>query len=247
MSKTVLSNVDGFTPLIDSLTQEHGVVTAAVFGRMWRYCQGDRGVCQATLERIGDDLGLDKATVQRHAAKLCELGYLEDTTPGLRNRPHTYRDTGKAAMAINIHVADSNVTLHSATSDCTPQRDVAESRLKKEVKRQVKKGEQPAEKLPAPPRPDYYPLATALAEVCHMKLEANRGLLFREAETLSKVEPTPTPDLLKQHYSGQSSFWHKSDWRGKKGEWPSPAAIRKTWGQWADAPAIPTSKFIEYS
>lgn len=151
MSKTVLSEVDGFTPLIDAITQEHGVVTAAVFGRMWRYCQGDNGVCQAGLERIGDDLGLDKATVQRHAAKLCDLGYLEDTTPGLRNRPHTYRDTGKAGLAINIHVAQNNVTLHTATSDCTPQRDVAESQLKKELKRQTKKEIKEGEGAGAPP------------------------------------------------------------------------------------------------
>lgn len=191
MSKTVLSEVDGFTPLIDALTQAHGVVTAAVFGRMWRYCQGERGVCQATLERIGDDLGLDKATVQRHAAKLCELGYLEDMTPGLRNKPHTYRDTGKASMSISIDVAHNNVTLQSATSDCTPQRHVAESRLKKEVKKEVKRvaGEKPAR-----PRDELF---DALAEVCQVDPDTSAPSISKVKNVLLKAKPPYSPDEVR--------------------------------------------------
>lgn len=88
---------------------------------------------------------------------------------------------------------------------------------------------------------NYYPLALALAEVCHMQLEPNRGLLFAEAKLLSKATPTPTPELLKQHYNGDpASFWRSRDWRGKAGENPIPSVIRKTWGQWGEpAPAAP--------
>lgn len=150
MSKTILSDVDGFTPLIDNITRTHGLTTSAVFGRMWRFCQGEHGVCHASLERIGEDLGIDKATVQRHAVKLCELGYLEDTTPGLRNKPHTYRDTGKAALVVKIHVAERNVepsdqspTLQPATSRLPVQRHVAESTLKKELKKESEIEEAP--------------------------------------------------------------------------------------------------------
>lgn len=97
------------------------------------------------------------------------------------------------------------------------------------------------------PRPDYYPLATAIAEVCSMNFEPNKGFLFKEAEALSKAQPTPTPELLRQHYTGPKSFWRTQDWRGQKGDRPSPAAIRKTWGQWAAAPVIPATTFIEYT
>lgn len=142
MSKTVLSEVTRFTPLIDSITQEHGVITAAVFGRIWRYCQGERGVCQASLERIGADLGIDRATVLRHATRLCELGYLEDTTPDLRNRPHTYRDTGQASIVINITVAQNNSGVAENNSGVAQNNTgVAESYLKKQVKKQEKKEE----------------------------------------------------------------------------------------------------------
>src|SRR3990167_6723420 len=101
MSKTILANVDGFTPVIDDLAREQGLIRAAVFGRMWRYCQMEDGVCRASLETIASDLGIDKATVLRHAQELVINHYLEDTTPDLRNRPHIYKDTGKAGLKIS--------------------------------------------------------------------------------------------------------------------------------------------------
>src|SRR3972149_2976264 len=102
MSKTILANVNGWTPLIDAITRKHGLVTSAVFSRIWRYCQGERKVCDASLETIALDLGIDKATVMRHAKTLVELGYLTDETPDARNVPHVYSDTGKAGVIINI-------------------------------------------------------------------------------------------------------------------------------------------------
>ena len=54
MSKTILTRVDGWTPLITSIIQAHGLITAAVFGRMWRYCQMEDNVCTASQEAIAD-------------------------------------------------------------------------------------------------------------------------------------------------------------------------------------------------
>ena len=54
MSKTILAHVNGWTPMLDSLVQEFGLVTAAVFGRIWRYCQMPAGICSASMETIGD-------------------------------------------------------------------------------------------------------------------------------------------------------------------------------------------------
>jgi hypothetical protein len=77
---------------------------------------------------------------------------------------------------------------------------------------------------------DYYPLAEALAEVCRMDFDANRGRLFREAELLAKATPTPTPEAIRQHY-GPRGWWRAHDWRGRKGEQPTPGAIRETWAR----------------
>jgi hypothetical protein len=102
MSKTVLAKVDGFTPLIDGLTVEHGVITSAIFGKVWRYCQMSDGVCKASQERIADELGISRITVNTHIEKLCSAGYLIDRTPGLLGAPHQYADTGKAGLSISF-------------------------------------------------------------------------------------------------------------------------------------------------
>ena len=100
-SKTVLSEVEGFTPLIDILIEQYGgVITAAVFGRVWRYCQGAYGECAASLQTIADELGLSYRTTLRHIKTLCTDGYLTDKTPKLRNRPHIYADTGKVGLQV---------------------------------------------------------------------------------------------------------------------------------------------------
>lgn len=102
MSKTILTKVDGFTPLIDDIVRNYGITVAAVFGRMWRYCQMVDGVCKASQETIANDLGLTRKTVNQHIALLLETGYLKDLTPDTLNRPHIYADTGQAAFRASI-------------------------------------------------------------------------------------------------------------------------------------------------
>ena len=144
MSKTILAEVNGWTPIIDALAKDHGLLTAAVFGRIWRYCQGEKGVCTASLETTASDLGINKATVMRHAKELLEHGYLKDLTPDARNVPHIYADTGKASMTVKIEgVAESNsnnqTVADSNTSVAESNATVAESKLKKQGKKEVKK------------------------------------------------------------------------------------------------------------
>jgi hypothetical protein len=101
-SKTILANVDGFTPVIDSVVDNLGIMPAVVFGRVWRYCQMEDGVCKASLETIAEHLNITSRSVQTHIKALCKNGYLKDLTPKLRNRPHIYADTGKAGLAIQL-------------------------------------------------------------------------------------------------------------------------------------------------
>lgn len=101
-TKLAPSEMSGFTPIFDALIEDVGLITACVFGRMWRFCQMEDGVCKASLETIGESLGVNKATVMRHIATLIDHGYLHDLTPDLRNRPHVYADTGKVRMTITV-------------------------------------------------------------------------------------------------------------------------------------------------
>lgn len=102
LSKTILGQLNGFTPVIDGMIPEVGAMTALVFGKAWRYCQMSDGVCKASQDRIADELGLSRATINAHISKLVEAGYLEDTTPDLVGLPHQYRDTGKANLSISF-------------------------------------------------------------------------------------------------------------------------------------------------
>jgi hypothetical protein len=102
MSKTILTEIKGFIPVIDTMIPEVGLMTATVFGKVWRYCQMEDGVCTASQERLANEMGVSRVTLNQHINKLVETEYLEDMTPALVGLPHTYRDTGKAGLAITM-------------------------------------------------------------------------------------------------------------------------------------------------
>jgi hypothetical protein len=140
----------GFTPSFDCVLQDVGLVGAAVFGRIWRYCQGYRGVCDASIETIAGELNISTRTVLRWTKKLCTLGYLEDLTPDLRNKPHTYRDTGKVSLQVQV-VAVTQTTSdeqpgmtesHSTMTESQSHYDLKS--LEETCKRQDKRQEGPA-------------------------------------------------------------------------------------------------------
>ena len=158
-SKTVLADVEGFTPLIDVLVEQYnGVLTAAVFGRVWRYCQGSYGDCKASLQTIADELGISYATTMRHIKALCADGYLEDRTPNLRNRPHTYADTGKVALQVSLKAGLSE-------SKSTPPGGLSESKshtirkIDEDTTRDNKKRDNKKQTSQKPEKPDQWDLA----------------------------------------------------------------------------------------
>lgn len=104
-----------------------------------------------------------------------------------------------------------------------------------------------AAQKPAPPD-SLFPIVEAISRVCRMDIKANKGKLFKESQALMKATPTPTPELIEQNYNGNSAaFWRAHDWRGQKGEPPTPAAIRQTWGQWANYSSAPAVKMFDHA
>ena len=99
---SVVGKIKNFTPIFDSVVQDVGLVGATVFGVIWRHCQMSRGVCDASKETLADKCGVSERTVIRWTKELCKAGYLEDLTPDLRNKPHTYRDTGKVRLVAEV-------------------------------------------------------------------------------------------------------------------------------------------------
>ena len=104
---TFLTEVNGFTPVIDAVVADAGLKEALVYGMVWRYCKMHDGICRASTTTIGNRLDLSRRTTQRCMAHLVELGYLIDKTPGLKNKPHIYADNGLVRIRGLIDATDS--------------------------------------------------------------------------------------------------------------------------------------------
>jgi len=96
--KTILTQVNGWTPILDSILAAHGPTVALVFGRVWRYCQMRDGLCSASIQTIADDLHFNRNTVRKAIHVLIENRYLEDLDPEEKGFVHRYQDTGRAAL-----------------------------------------------------------------------------------------------------------------------------------------------------
>lgn len=135
----IFGALTGYTPTPDTLCKKYGYVTALVWGRMWRYCQGRDGVCRAKIETISVGLGMSVRTVIRHIETLIEGGYFEDKTPNLKNRPHVYADTRKLRLAFSTEIIECGVTeSHSTMTESHTHYD-RESHEDSINKREVKK------------------------------------------------------------------------------------------------------------
>ena len=135
MNRSISFKLEGFTPIIDQLVEETGLVTAAVYGVVWRYCQMSDQVCTASLDKIAGRLGVSYSTVLRHIKLLCELGYLEDRSEGVRNRPHVYADTGKLAVQGTVKAGLSQSHTGLSESQARSVRKTDEETLQETTKR----------------------------------------------------------------------------------------------------------------
>jgi len=156
-------------------------------------------------------------------------------------------DDKSTQLVTSLSPGKHNLSQETPENTEETQNVTRESRVQSRVEESKRREDTTRAQKPArAPSKDYYPLAEALAHVCHMDLESNKGRLFREAKLLSTADPTPTPDLLRQHYNGdQASYWRRADWRGRAGQDPSPSTIRETWGKWGTPP--PAENFIDYN
>ena len=100
-------SVNKFTPCPDVLINKYSHTAAIIWGKIWRYCQMADGVCNASILRLARELGLTDETVAKHIKSLEEGGYIKDMTPTLRHAPHTYIDTGKLSIRVNIFMEET--------------------------------------------------------------------------------------------------------------------------------------------
>lgn len=196
---------------------------ANVFLCICLHVNGD-GEAWPGLDTICRETNRARATVVKAIKHLKALGLLEVTRGRLSNtyRP-LYASYGRSSNIELPEVQKLNFT---------------SSIIEPEVEPRKKNQERVTREKPPRETPALFSLAQSIATVCGMDFNANRGRLFREAKELSTAQPAPTPELVKQHYNGNpAAFWKRDDWRGQKGQLPTPGAIRETWGKWAAKPA----------
>jgi hypothetical protein len=241
-----------FTPLPDVIVQKHGLVIASVWGRVWRYAQGGRSVCQASTSTLASDLNLGRRTVMRALKALVADDMLIDTTPDLKNKPHTYAIPQRFTLEISIFGVpeshsdekDGVPESHSDEKDGVPEshtgvseshsgvpeshsgcvRESHEDTVKIESKKQVKIQDSP----PTPKQPSLQrEMVGAIAQVCIMdlKIRRNAGRIARIAKELLKAGYIP--EQIVKHYS-PGGWWYLNDWRGKKNQPPTPEQLIDT-------------------
>ena len=211
MSKTVLAEVSGWTPVIDDVAKDVGVTAAVIFGKVWRYCQMSDGKCWASQERIADELGLSRHCVLDNIKLLIERGYLTDTTPGENDQRRTniYRDTGKAGMQITVTAG--NDLSRKATGTCSDYEQVPVQNMN--TKTVVRNNQETviAENLLPPPPPR---VARTADDVRAMTLEALRSHAALVAGGKSETQHFP-PDVL-QTVTRVCELWNLTPPRSKE-------------------------------
>ena len=103
---TFLSELRGFTPLIDIVAEDVGIVAAVVYGVVWRYCQMSDGVCRAAIGTISARSHMSRRTAQRALRVLEESGYIQDMGTLGVGGTHVYRDTGEVKIRGITEVTD---------------------------------------------------------------------------------------------------------------------------------------------
>jgi hypothetical protein len=224
-SKTDLSKVGGYYPVIESIIRETSVMTAIVFGVAWRYCQMVTGFCTASQVTIGEILGLDRHTVAKHLAILVEKGYFTTTT-GEKGAIY-YHDTGKpniTEVMVNNLPDDGKKVTRSWHKSYHP--DGKKPATIKESNRNTIKDIIKETPLNIP-HEMLYPMAQALSEVTGISYKVNDYKLKTAAREILQDDRMPTPAMILKDY-GINGDWYKKDWRGKKNQRPSLANIKET-------------------
>jgi DNA-binding Lrp family transcriptional regulator len=185
---TILAEVRGFTPLIDALVDDVGLIQAAVYGKVWRYCQMKDGACSASQETIAKELKVSRITVLRHLKELCRKGYLKDTTPNVRNRPHVYADTGKAKImaliAARVGVTESDTSNEKGDSTVTESNStVTESNTQVSLKVTRREHDTNEESKDVVPNSDEEPMVKSLADQEDAESTEEFTALFGEGRT----------------------------------------------------------------
>jgi len=202
---------------------------------------GDGGACFQSTKTLAEKCNMSSGSVSNAKAELlgADLITIEEV-----KRPDG--STYHSITIVDIWARNITAQAEPVHHMNDPRSPHERARSPRETKNNpIKKNEESAGETPtpaplkAPPTNVLLPLAQALAEVCGIPFDLNRGMLFKEAKLIS---PKATPETIRADY-GPGGLWYKRDWRGQKGERPKPSLIRQTLGSLE--PVAPIHQFTE--
>lgn len=219
-----LTEIKGWTPLMDAMVRELGLVRAAVYGVVWRHCQMKDRVCKASQETLAEILGIDRVTLNRHLKALVEAGYLIDTTPDRRNAPHVYKDAGKVLIRALL---EAQVNPEGVTLDNTEPAEVLQKVtpvLQKVTPGCNLKLQEETDTI----EDTYTALFGVLAEVC--QIDTKLATEKQRQQLAQSVKKLQAAEVKAAELARFPAWWSAEDWRGKKGQPPQPHQVRECWG-----------------
>jgi len=219
-----MAKLKGFTPAVDALTIKYGIITSSIYGRMWRFAKmSDLNICSASQEKIGEYLGLDRTTVNRHIKILKEKGLI-------RESGRSGGGTVTYIPLVDIHVSvEMDVAENDTESAVKQQSDVLKSNTKKDSKKVLKNN-------------------TAEAIKRGAKLSTAIQVDFQQHLGLSPNWDTKTNQVHYQFFRARYEVgetakdfikWWRSDWKGKDGSMPS--SLNQVQTLWLQAFTKPTN------
>lgn len=78
----------------------------------------------------------------------------------------------------------------------------------------------------------YAETVPALAAACHVDLSVTGAWAQcqKQLRALYNAQTRPTADIIAREYGAPGGYWYAQDWRGQKGEPPTPHFVTNTWG-----------------
>jgi len=108
----------GFTMVLDILIERYDLYTALVFGKISRYEQMKDKKCSASYQKMADELGISKKTVQRTVKKLLDENLIIDVSPNANNvKGITRQYVTNQAKLKSLNTVDSQSMVSIDTMD----------------------------------------------------------------------------------------------------------------------------------
>lgn len=208
-----------------------------------------------SLSQLEECTGLSRPAVNKALHTAIERGWVECTGRGKQNTgcyrlsPRLVNDVNQLSeltskQGLLTSVNDVNRSTPELVNDVNTQnKDSKEKKERVSAARKTRQRTPPKE----PKEPTPAPIIQALADVCiidrsiatktdHIILAEAAGALYRSGKGKGKTDEEIISAI---QYFGK---WFKTnDWRGKKGDAPTPDLVRKLWPQAIAARAAPTN------